>query len=362
MLKKVNNIGNAVSECKFELYTDENCTNKVNTGITDKNGNILFDKIKPGIYYIKETEVAHGYLIDENIKQVIVKAGETASVEFKNNEPTGEIYIYKVNDNGDAVGNAEFIVKAKDKITNVAKTKTYFNKGDTVATIVSDEKTGIATIKELPMGKYTVQEIKAPTGYLLNNKIYDAELKFINNKTPIVELKIEGVINDEPTGTITIIKRDSEKGNKAHTIKHYSKGDLVSTRTTNDRGNTTDVTGLPLGKYLVKESVSSLGYLLDTKEYEANLEYKDQKTEVISKVITSNEAVKKMQVHIYKSGIKENSGLVPGLQGAEFTMKLYSDVEKALDSGYSYAEIWNGLDEYGNSVKVDSKELLKHKK
>ena len=385
LLKKVNNIGNAVSECKFELYTDENCTNKVNTGITDKNGNILFDKLKPGIYYIKETEVAHGYLIDENIKQVIVKAGETASVEFKNNEPTGEIYIYKVNDNGDAVGNAEFIVKAKDKITNVAKTKTYFNKGDTVATIVSDEKTGIATIKELPMGKYTVQEIKAPTGYLLNNKIYDAELKFINNKTPIVELKIEGVINDEPTGTITIIKRDSEKGNvaqgdatlenakyevyanediwnKAHTIKHYSKGDLVSTRTTNDRGNTTDVTGLPLGKYLVKESVSSLGYLLDTKEYEANLEYKDQKTEVISKVITSNEAVKKMQVHIYKSGIKENSGLVPGLQGAEFTMKLYSDVEKALDSGYSYAEIWNGLDEYGNSVKVDSKRVAEAQK
>ena len=69
-----------------------------------------------------------------------------------------------------------------------------------------------------------------------------------------------------------------------------------------------------------------------------------------------------MQVHIYKSGIKENSGLVPGLQGAEFTMKLYSDVEKALDSGYSYAEIWNGLDEYGNSVKVDSKRVAEAQK
>ena len=31
----------------------------------------------------------------------------------------------------------------------------------------------------------------------------------------IMKLKIEGVINDEPTGTITIIKRDSEKGNVA---------------------------------------------------------------------------------------------------------------------------------------------------
>ena len=69
-----------------------------------------------------------------------------------------------------------------------------------------------------------------------------------------------------------------------------------------------------------------------------------------------------MQVHIYKSGIKENSGLVPGLQGAEFTMKLYSDVEKSLDAGYSYAEIWNGLDEYGNSVKVDSKRVAEAQK
>lgn len=61
-----------------------------------------------------------------------------------------------------------------------------------------------------------------------------------------------------------------------------------------------------------------------------------------------------MQVHIFKSGIKEQSGVVPGLVGAEFTIKLLSDVEKALASGYSYAEIWNGIDEKGNKVTVNS--------
>ena len=379
-LKKVNNIGNAISGCQFELYSDSNCSNKVNSGTTSSDGTILFEKLKPGTYYIKETAVATGYLIDENVKNVLVNAGETASVEFKNNEPTGEIYIYKVNDNGDPVGNAEFTVKASEKITNVAGTRTYFNKGDVVATIISDTKTGIASIKELPMGQYTVQESKASTGYLLNNKIYNAKLEFINNKTPIVELKIEGVVNDEPTGTITIVKKDSETGsvaqgdaslenakydvyanediwNKAHTIKHYSKGDLVATRTTDDRGTTTDVTGLPLGKYVVKETVSSLGYLLDTKEYEVNLEYKDQKTEIISKIVTSNEVVKKMQVHIFKSGIKENSGLTPGLEGARFSIKLNSAVEKAYSQGYTYAEVWGGIDENGNKVEVDSKRV-----
>ena len=54
-LKKVNNIGNAISGCQFELYSDSNCSNKVNSGTTSSDGTILFEKLKPGTYYIKET-------------------------------------------------------------------------------------------------------------------------------------------------------------------------------------------------------------------------------------------------------------------------------------------------------------------
>ena len=69
-----------------------------------------------------------------------------------------------------------------------------------------------------------------------------------------------------------------------------------------------------------------------------------------------------MGVHIFKSGIKENSGETPGLAGAEFTIKLNSAVEKALDAGYSYEEIWNGIDENGNKVKVDAKRVAQAQK
>lgn len=64
-----------------------------------------------------------------------------------------------------------------------------------------------------------------------------------------------------------------------------------------------------------------------------------------------------MGVHIFKSGIKTNSGETPGLEGAEFTIKLNSAVEKAYSQGYTYAEVWNGIDENGNQVKVDSKRV-----
>ena len=103
-------------------------------------------------------------------------------------------------------------------------------------------------------------------------------------------------------------------------------------------------------------------YFTSNYAYSINLEYKDQYTKVITNTTTSNELVKKMGVHIFKSGIKENSGETPGLAGAEFTIKLNSAVEKALDAGYSYEEIWNGIDENGNKVKVDAKRAAQAQK
>ena len=124
-----------------------------------------------------------------------------------------------------------------------------------------------------------------------------------------------------------------------------------------EQGTTEDIEYLPLGKYLVKEVISSEGYLLDKKEYDMDLEYENQTTPIILETVTSNEVVKKMQIHIFKSGIDEQSGVVDGLEGAEFTIKLASDVEEAYNKGYSYAEVWNGIDEYGNKVDVDEKRV-----
>lgn len=113
-------------------------------------------------------------------------------------------------------------------------------------------------------------------GYLLNETVFNANLQYKNSATPIIELKIEGVVNEEPTGSITIVKKDTKTGSKpqgdatlenavykvyaaediynvAKTKKYYSNGDLVATRTTDKKGNTEDITDLPLGNYIVKE-------------------------------------------------------------------------------------------------------------
>ena len=214
-------------------------------------------------------------------------------------------------------------------------------------------------------------------GYLLNETTYPVNLEYKDQNTSKVEIKVEGVVDTEPRGKITIIKKDKETGsipqgdavftdavyevfanediyNVAKTKKYYSKGDLVATRNINENGITQDVENIPLGKYLVKEKNASKGYLIDTNEYKVELNYKDQTTPIISDTVTSNEQVKKMGVHIFKSGIKVNSGKTPGLEGAEFTIKLYKNVQEAYSRGYTYAEVWNGIDENGSKVDVDS--------
>ena len=278
--------------------------------------------------------------------------------------------------NKEVTGTFTLVKKNASKTVNLegAKYRIWSEDANYDETFTTDEN-GEIKVEGLKLGKYQYQEIQAPNNFLLDNNVYSFELTYKDQNTEVVCASAEKT-NDEPTANITIIKEDSETGNSQQgdatlagaiynvyagediydatkTRKIYSKGDLVATRETDENGNTEPVTGLPLGKFQVKEEKSPEGYMIDETIYEVNLTYKDQYTKIVTGSVTSKDKVKEMQVHIFKSGIKENSGLVPGLQGAEFTIKLYNQVEDALKQGYTYEEIWNGLNEYGEKVVVD---------
>ena len=386
--------GDLIKDTVFKVTADEDIKNVAGTKTyytkgqlvanikTDSNGLAEITNLPLGKYVVEETQATTGYLLDSTKHNVTLSyKGQTEKIVLESFEkvdttPTGEIKVYKTDDYSNKLKGAEISLYARQDIKNVARTKTWYKKGDLVEKAITNEQ-GMVIFSDLHLGHYYVKETNAPEGYLLNTKEFDAELKYKDQSTKVIYLDVSGVIDEEPTGTITIIKKDSKTGsipqgdatftgavykvyakediyNKARTKKFYSNGDLVETRTMNEKGTTEDITDLPLGKYVVKEETASLGYLLDTKEYEVNLVYKDQNTKVISNTTTSLEKVKEMGVHIFKSGIKVNSGETPGLEGAEFTIKLNSAVEKAYSLGFTYAEVWNGIDENGNKVNVDS--------
>ena len=400
LLYKVSENNDKISSAVFKVTAAEKITNKAGTKtfytegqevatITTASGTGIaqIDNLPLGKYYVKEVQAPTGYLLNENTytANLVYKDDTTPVVELKiegvkDIEPTGKIVLYKVSENNDKIGGAVFKVTAAEKITNKAGSKTFYSEGQEVATITTASGTGIAQIDNLPLGKYYVKEVQAPTGYLLNENTYTANLVYKNDTTPVITIEIKGIVDEEPTGTISIIKKDSKTGsiaqgdatlknavykvyagediyNVAKSKKFYSKGDLVATRNTDEKGVCQDITDLPLGKYIVKEETAPIGYLIDTKEYEVNLKYKDQYTKIITGNANSTDKVKEMRVHIFKSGIDVNSGKTPGLAGAIFTIKLNSAVQRAYDKGYTYAEVWGGIDEYGNAVTVDSKRV-----
>ena len=343
-LSKLDTNGKLIDGAIFEINGPDNFSKEV----TVTNGKITVDKLKIGTYTIKEKIAPNGYIVDPNTYTVEVVPGQTVTQEVVNEQPTGTFTLVKKNSDGTA-----YLEGAKYRIWNNYGYDKEF----------TTNQYGRIVVTGLELGKYNYKEIQAPYGYVLDTNTYSFEIKYQNQNASVIYVNAERT-NTEPTGTISIIKKDSETGstaqgdaslenavykvyanediyNVAKTKKYYSKGDLVATRTTNTKGETEDVTGLPLGKYIVKEATAPNGYLIDSKEYEVNLTYKDQNTKVVIQNVTSTDKVKEMQVHIYKTGIKENSGLVAGLEGAEFTIKLYSDVEKAYKNGYSYEEVWN---------------------
>ena len=374
-LQKLNTNGDLVNGAVFKVRGP----NDYNQDITVDNGKIQIEKLKKGTYSINEIYAPNGYLLDDKTYDVEIKVNQTATQAVINEEPIGEIKVEKTDRYNNRLKDTEISLYAREDIKNVAGTITWYKKGEFITKATTNED-GIVNFTNLHLGKYYVKETKASEGYLINEKEFDAELKYKDSSTKVIYAQTENILNDEPTGTITIVKKDKQTGittqgdatfngavykvyakediyNKARTIKIYSKGDLVATRTIDSKGNTQDVSALPLGTYIVKEETAPQGYMLDANEYEVSLKYKNQSTKVITNTITSTDKVKEMGVHIYKSGIKINSGLTPGLEGAEFTIKLNSSVEKAYSKGYTYAEVWNGIDEDGNKVKVDSKRV-----
>lgn len=119
-----------------------------------------------GSFRVTEKNVPFGYLLNTESKDVTLSYVNQdteviyGSITITNKEPTGTLEITKQDilignsasvdgsyKHGDAsIAGATYKLYARDTITNVARTITYFNKGDEIATFTFNER-GIATIK-----------------------------------------------------------------------------------------------------------------------------------------------------------------------------------------------------------------------
>ena len=182
-----------------------------------------------------------------------------------------------------------------------------------------------------------MKETKAPEGYLLNKKEFEVTLTYKDQTTEIIYGDV--TVPDQPAkGKIRITKTDAETNKPIPLGAEFTvtaaedittpdgtvraeKGTVVATLTTDDKGKA-ETDKLYLGKYVIKETKAPKGYLLNPKEFEVTLAYKDQTTEIVYGDVTVPDQPAKGQIEILKKD--EETGNL--LSGAEFTVTAAEDI------------------------------------
>lgn len=228
----------------YGVYSDSGCTQQVGTLTCNASGDSNVIDIAPGTYYVKETKAGKSYALDEGIHQVKVSGGQTATVnvtDVPQNDPA-DMLVAKVDaETGKAsplgagtLAGAEFTVRYYDGFytqdnlpekatrTWVLKTDakgrtsllgaqnkpdTYFVSGDGLYTSTD----GYAT---LPIGTVSVQETKAPQGYLLSDSTVHVQQVTSNSAAERVTTFVEPS-EDAPT-VREQVKRGDIAFNKVH--------------------------------------------------------------------------------------------------------------------------------------------------
>ena len=162
-IKKVDEANNEIV-LKDAEFTIKDLNGNIVKVITTNESGIASAKLVTGSYTIEETKAPEGYLIINGQQQFTIKPEQTESLSlvFTNTKIKGSIEITKVDENEKPLKDAEFVIK------NEA--------GEVVSKAKTDED-GIVKFIDLPYGKYTYQEITAPTGYVLDNTEHSFEIK-----------------------------------------------------------------------------------------------------------------------------------------------------------------------------------------
>lgn len=324
----------------------------VATLTTDEKGKAETEALYLGKYVVKETKAPNGYLLNpkefavtleyEDQETEIVYGNVTVPDELAK----GKIRVKKTDaETGNGLSGAEFEIRAKEDI--ITPDGTVKVKAGTVVDTIKTSDKGTAETKELYLGKYEVQETKAPEGYLLNTQKYPVELIYADQETEIVYGDVT-VPNQPAKGQIEILKKDEETGNllsgteftvtAAEDITtpdgtvRAEKGTVVDTIVTDTTGIAKSKE-LYLGKYIVKETKQPIGFIRPNQTWDVELKYADQKTELVKENLT----IKNQPTEIIID--KKETGTDKPLEGVKFVI-WNKDKEDPIDPGMQHKEIY----------------------
>ena len=214
---------------------------------TDKNGEVLISGLI-GTFVVTETKTLSGYIIDENTRSqtVVINPNDLQTLTFYN-APSGGLQIIKSDeDTGERIGNVKFEIRKMN--------------GEIIGTYTTDSD-GVIYLPEAESGWYTVTELEAASGYLLDTTPHRIEVK--DGRTATLE------IANRKACSILIHKVDANIGDGIYgvTFVIYDSGrNPIMEVTTDQDGYAYVDKELAAGKYYIRELEAADGYILD-KQY-----------------------------------------------------------------------------------------------
>lgn len=333
---------------------------------TDERGYACSIPIPYGRYIVRETTTPHNFMPVDDFIVTVTENSTTPQVwrVLLDDEFKAKLKIVKQDDETKQpvlLANTEFKVYDLDAKKYVEQVTTYPN---TVVhkSYFTDENGYLILPESLKCGNYRIEEVSAPDGYTQNTQY--VEIKVDKNTAyqmdsvsgdAIITVTYENhpvkgkLVIHKSGETLKSFKKDfvyeeaslegaefeiyaaediftpdhqvDEQGNR-HVI--YAKDTLVKTVTTNKNGEAV-IKDLPLGKYRVKETKATSGFVLNPDSQEVSFIYKDQNTpEIEEKLEFSNERQK-----VELSVEKQDAETGKALKGATFG--LYN--KEAISSG-----------------------------
>ncbi|ENZ03537.1 hypothetical protein HMPREF1092_00724 [Clostridium thermobutyricum] len=262
---------------------------------TNKNGVASLENLQWGTYKVQETKAPLGYNLNNEIKTVQVTNESVSQVQdltFNDTQILGKLNITKTGKDGVKLEGAEFTVSGPNG----------FNK------IVTTNKDGVASLDNLQWGIYTVKEVKAPQGYLL-----DSSSKVIHiNSTNVEKIQSLSFEDVRMTGNLEVTKLGKDGVKLAGAEFQITGENNFNKVIITNKNGIASLNNLPWGTYEVKEIKAPLGYKLSDKTQSVTINSAD-----VSQVqsLTFNDVQILGQLNITKIG---KDGVK--LEGAQFTI------------------------------------------
>ena len=334
------------------LQVIEKDTNKIVEEWTTTEEDHIINKLPIGEYILREITAPNGYVRAEDVEFTVSNSGEIQKVEMQDDYTKVEISKKDLE-------TKEVLEGAQLQLLN--------SQGDVVAEFTSENKA--YTISKLPVGEYTLHEVKAPKGYNLAE-----DVKVVIEETgKVQEFSIYDV---EKTNNVPISKQDITTGEEIEGAKLElldSKGKIIESWTSTTKPHV--INNLKAGTYTIREKAAPKGYLLAqdiefTIDAEGNIKgstiMQDDytKVEISKKDIVTSEELPGATLQIIDSArniIEEWTSTTEPHKINRLPVGEYTLVEKQAPDGYLLAEdIKFTVKENGEIQKVemfDSKDV-----